>query len=94
MAKESLIVGLHEDEGVGRASGALLEARSIEIGRVVAKKVRKIVKREYSKADVKELRAHSKAGTPVAKIAKLMKRSVASLRNKATKLGINLSHRR
>jgi hypothetical protein len=51
----------------------------------VAKKAKKAVRREYTKADVKELRAHSKAKTPVAKIAKLTKRSVASLRNKATK---------
>ena len=34
---------------------------------------KKTVRREYTKADVKELRAHSKAKTPVAKIAKLTK---------------------
>src|SRR5258708_6396100 len=61
----------------------------------VAKKARKtVVRREYSKADVKELRAHSKAKTPVVKIAKLTKRSVGSLRQKALKLGIRLGHRR
>jgi hypothetical protein len=49
---------------------------------------------EYTKADVKELRAHSKAKTPVAKIAKLTKRSVGSLRQKVLKLGIRLGHRR
>jgi hypothetical protein len=48
----------------------------------------------YTKADVKELRAHSKAKTPVVKIAKLTKRSVGSLRQKALKLGIRLGHRR
>ena len=53
-----------------------------------------IVRREYTKADVKELRAHSKTKTPVAKIAKLTKRSVGSLRQKALKLGIRLGHRR
>ena len=31
---------------------------------------KKIVRREYTKADVRELRAHSKARTPVVKIAK------------------------
>jgi hypothetical protein len=37
----------------------------------VAKKAKKkIVRREYTKADVKELRAHSKAKTPLAKIMK------------------------
>ena len=61
----------------------------------MAKKAKKkIVRREYTKADVKELRAHSKARTPVDKIAKLTKRTVGSLRQKALKLGIRLGHRR
>ena len=62
----------------------------------VAKKSKKkaVARREYSKADVKELRAHSKAKTPVAKIAKLTKRTEGSLRQKALKLGIKLGHRR
>ena len=55
------------------------------------KSKKKIVRREYSKADVRELRAHSKARTPVDKIAKLTKRTVGSLRQKALKLGIRLS---
>jgi hypothetical protein len=58
------------------------------------KKAKKVARREYTKADVRELRAHSKARTPVAKIAKLTKRSVGSLRQKALKLGIRLGHRR
>ena len=58
-------------------------------------KAKKIVaRREYTNADVKELRAHSKAKTPVAKIAKLTKRTEGSLRQKAIKLGIRLGHRR
>ncbi len=57
-----------------------------------AKKI--VMRREYTNADVKELRAHSKAKTPVAKIAKLTKRTEGSLRQKATKLGIRLGHRR
>jgi hypothetical protein len=62
----------------------------------VAKKTKKkpVVRREYTKADVKELRAHSKAKTPVVKIAKLTKRSVGSLRQKALRLGIGLGHQR
>jgi hypothetical protein len=58
------------------------------------KRAKKVVRREYTKADVKELRAHSKAKTPVAKIAKLTRRTVGSLRQKARKLGIPLGHRR
>jgi len=58
------------------------------------KKAKKVVRREYTTTDVKELRAHSKAKTPVARIAKLTKRSAGSLRQKARKLGIPLGHRR
>ena len=57
-----------------------------------AKKI--VMRRKYTNADVKELRAHSKAKTPVAKIAKLTKRTEGSLRQKAIKLGIRLGHRR
>jgi hypothetical protein len=58
----------------------------------VTKAVKKRVWRSYTKADEKELRAHSKAGTPVVKIAKLTKRSTGALRAKAHSLGISLGH--
>ena len=61
----------------------------------MAKKSRKkIVRREYTKADVKELRAHSKARTPLATMVKLTKRTEGSLRQKALKIGIGLGHQR
>ena len=60
----------------------------------MAKRVKKIIRHPYTKADVKELRAHSKARTPVAKIAKLMKRTEGSLRQKARTLNIGLGHQR
>ena len=60
----------------------------------MAKKTKKIVRREYTKADVKELRAHSKARTPLATLVKLTKRTEGSLRQKALKLGIGLGHQR
>ena len=60
----------------------------------MAKKAKKVVRREYTKADVKELRAHSKAKTPIANIIKLTKRTEGSLRQKALSLGIRLGHRR
>ena len=73
----------------------VLEGRLQPIGVMMAKKTKKkMVRREYTTADIKELRAHSKAKTPVAKIAKLTKRSVGSLRQKALKLGIRLGDRR
>ena len=60
----------------------------------MAKKVKKRVRREYTKEDVKELRAHSKVKTPVAKIVKVTKRTEGSLRQKARALGISLGHQR
>jgi hypothetical protein len=66
----------------------------IKEAQLAKKAKKKIVRREYTKADVKELRAHSKARTPVDKIAKLTKRTVGSLRQKALKLGIGLGHQR
>jgi hypothetical protein len=60
-----------------------------------AKAARKTGKRrEWTKADLKELKDHSKARTPVDKISKLTKRTVGSLRQKALILGIGLGHRR
>jgi hypothetical protein len=78
-----------------RRAARVLEGAFTNQEAYVAKKTeKKIVRREYSKADVKELRAHSKARTPVGKIVKLTKRTAGSLRQKALKLGIGLGHRR
>jgi hypothetical protein len=57
-------------------------------------KTTKSKRREYTKEDVKLLRAHSKTRTPVARVSKLMKRSEGSLRQKARVLGIGLGHQR
>lgn len=50
--------------------------------------------REYTRDDVKALKTHSKAKTPIVKIAKQLKRSVPALRAKAHQLGIGLGHQR
>ena len=61
----------------------------------MAKKAKKkIVREPFTKDDVKTLKAHSKAKTPIAKIAKEMKRTEGSLRQKAMKLGFGLGHTR
>jgi len=62
----------------------------------VAKKAtqKKVIRKEYAASDVKLLKMHSKARTPVSKLAKLMKRTEGSLRQKALKLGIGLGHLR
>ena len=51
-------------------------------------------RKPYTTADVKLLKHHSKARTPISKIAKQMKRTEGSLRQKAGKLGIGLGHQR
>ena len=53
-------------------------------------KKKKRARKPYGAADVKLLKQHSKAKTPVAKIVKEMKRSEGSLRQKALTLGIGL----
>jgi hypothetical protein len=57
-------------------------------------KTTKTKRKEYTNEDVKLIKSHSKARTPVAKLSKLMKRSVGSLRQKALALGIGLGHQR
>lgn len=59
-----------------------------------AKKKGKQTRVRYTKDDVRNLKAHSKARTPLKKIAKEMKRTAGSLRQKAQKLGIGLGHNR
>ena len=57
-------------------------------------KTKSVVRKPYTTADVKLLKQHSKARTPLVKISKQMKRSVGSLRQKALGLGIGLGHQR
>jgi hypothetical protein len=58
-----------------------------------AKSVRRVVK-PWTKEDVRALKAHSKARTPVTKVSKVMKRTVGALRRRAGILGLGLGHRR
>jgi NADH:ubiquinone oxidoreductase subunit len=51
-------------------------------------------RREWTKEHERELKGHSRAKTPVSKIAKAMKRTEGALRQKALQLGIGLGHRR
>jgi hypothetical protein len=55
---------------------------------------KRIVRREWKSAEVKQLKLHSKAKTPVKNISKALKRTPAALRQKALALGIPLGHRR
>jgi hypothetical protein len=66
----------------------------LEERKLVKAKKNKLVRKPYTTGDVKLLKQHSKARTPVVKISKEMKRSVGSLRQKALDLGIGLGHQR
>jgi hypothetical protein len=55
---------------------------------------RRVVRREWKSAEVKQLKLHSKAKTPVNKISKALKRTPGALRQKALALRIPLGHRR
>ena len=57
-------------------------------------KTTKRVRKEWTKENLRELKTHSKAKTPVAKISKAMKRTIGALRQKAFALGLSLGHRR
>jgi hypothetical protein len=57
----------------------------------MAKNVRR---RAWTKRETAELKKHSQAKLPVAKISKAMKRTEGALRQQAHKLGLRLGHRR
>jgi hypothetical protein len=80
------------DDDCDRDINPLRIRLEIEVAKKAAK--RKIARKEYTASDTKLLKMHSKARTPVSKLAKLMKRSEGSLRQKALKLGIGLGHQR
>jgi hypothetical protein len=55
---------------------------------------KRIVGRDWTRADVKVLRQHSRDKTPVKTISRTLKRTLGALRQKARTLGIPLGHRR
>jgi hypothetical protein len=75
---------------------ALAPTYRVQIGNLMpnSKKKTPAARREYTRDDLKALKAHSKAKTPIAKISKQLKRTVPALRAKAHQLGIGLGHQR
>ncbi len=67
-----------------------IAAKKTVAKKTVAKKAARRVIKPWTKEDVRSLKAHSKARTPVAKISKEMKRTVGALRRRAGILGIGL----
>ncbi|HEX9322901.1 MAG TPA: hypothetical protein VF913_12380 [Xanthobacteraceae bacterium] len=60
----------------------------------MAKKAKQTKRVAWTKEHVRELKAHSRAKTPVARISKVMKRTAGALRQKAMALGLPIGHRR
>ena len=54
----------------------------------------RVLRREWTSAEVRELKQHSKNKTPVRTVSRALKRTPAALRQKAYALGIPLGHRR
>ena len=51
-------------------------------------------RRPWTKAEHRELKGHSKKRTPVAKIARLLKRTAGAVRQQAFQLGFGVGHQR
>jgi hypothetical protein len=52
------------------------------------------VRSPWTKDDIRQLKAHSKARTPAVEVAKALKRTESAVRQKAKTIGIGLGHRR
>ena len=57
-------------------------------------KKKTVVRNPWTKEDLRHLKAHSKARTPVVEVAKAMKRTEGAVRQKAKTIGIGLGRRR
>jgi len=60
----------------------------------MAKKRKRRAYKVWTTDDLKTLRQHSRAKTPVAKISKLLKRTEATIRMKAYALSLSVGHHR
>jgi hypothetical protein len=56
-------------------------------------RTKRVIRRDWTRDEVKELKKHSKAKTPVKTVSRVLKRTPAALRQKAYVLGISLGHR-
>jgi hypothetical protein len=61
--------------------------------RTIARRKR-VVRRDWTRAEVKQLRQHSRDKTRVKSISRALRRTPGALRQKARALGIPLGHRR
>ena len=80
-------------EGERRRLNGKTRRREKHMAKTVARKKR-VVRRGWTRADVKELRQHSKSKSRVTTISRALKRTPGALRQKARALGIPLGHQR
>jgi hypothetical protein len=57
-------------------------------------RTKRVIRRDWTRDEVKELKKHSKGKTPVKTVSRALKRTPGALRQKAYALGIPLGHRR
>jgi hypothetical protein len=88
----SLICKLFERKSDANSAARPNRMESISVR--TTKKMKKVVRREWTPSDVKVLKKHSKAKTPIEKVSKETKRTIGALRVKASQLGIGLGHQR
>ena len=70
----------------------MVQGRSHKTGATMAR-TKKIIRREWTKDDVRQMKAMAKAKTGVKKIAKSLKRTPGATQVMAAKLGVSLSTR-
>ena len=56
-------------------------------------KAKRVIRRDWTRDEVRELKKHSKGKTPVKSVSRALKRTPGALRQKAFALGISLGHR-
>ncbi len=61
---------------------------------MAAARTKRVVRRDWTRDEVKELKKHSKNKTPVKTVSRALKRTPGALRQKAYALGISLGHRK
>jgi hypothetical protein len=77
-----------------RSRPATMIRTSVPQGRTAMPKKKTPVRSPWTKDDIRQLKAYSKARTPVVEVAKAMKRTEAAVRQKAKTIEIGLGHRR
>ena len=56
-------------------------------------RTKRVIRRDWTRDEVKELKKHSKDKTPVKTVSRALRRTPGALRQKAYALGISLGHR-